>query len=169
MRYLLPGPVRGLTTSMAGLSERWNRMRTEQDAYDELRYYTLAHRDPWFIHQHAVDAYTAQRANVQTKPIALTFALVGLYLLVERQFSGRQVQRAHMELARKKQMWPVFSLPAHRGSITVVDVVAAPEGLERDRAIHAWCGSVWEAFRESHVTVDELLRKARLVTPGGRS
>jgi len=143
-------------------------MTTEQDAYDELRYYTLAHRDPEFIHQHVVDAFTAQHANVQTKPIALTFSLVGLYLLVERQFSGRQVQRAHMELARHKQTWPVFSLPVERGLITCVDVVAVPVGIERDRAIHAWCASVWEAFRESHVTVGELLRKARLVTTGGR-
>jgi hypothetical protein len=33
-------------------------MPSEQDAYDELRCYTLAHRDPSFIHQHVVDAYT---------------------------------------------------------------------------------------------------------------
>jgi hypothetical protein len=134
-------------------------MGSEQDAYDELRFYTLAHRDPSFIHQHVVDAFTAQHANGQTKPIALTFSLVGLYLLVERGFSGRQVQRAHRDLARNKRAWPEFELPPQRGSITAVDVVAAPGGVERDKAIHEWCTSVWEAFHESHGTVIELLRQ----------
>jgi len=134
-------------------------MTSEQDTYDELRCYTLAHRDPSFIHQHVVDAFTAQHADKQTKPIALTFALVGLYLLVEKQFSGKQVQRVHMDLARRKRPWPVLVLPLDRGSITAADVVAEPEGLERDKAIHVWCASVWEAFRHSHGTVTDLLHQ----------
>jgi hypothetical protein len=129
----------------------------EQDAYDELRCYTLAHGDPSFIHQHVVDAFTAQHADERTKPIALTFALVGLYLHVEKQFSGKQVQRAHMDLARQKRLWPTFALPETRGSMSAVDVMAAPEGLERDQAIHAWCESVWQAFRECQQTVADLL------------
>jgi hypothetical protein len=140
----------------------------EQHAYDELRYYTLAHRDPWFIHQHVVDAFTAQQANARMKPIALTFALVGLYLFVEKQLSGREVQRVHMELASNKQIWPIFPLPAKRGCITVIDVVAAPEGAERDKAIHAWCASVWEAFHESHRAVAELLRQRGLDARPGK-
>src|SRR5262247_2885212 len=78
------------------------RAMTSEDAYNELCYYTLAHRDPSFIHQHVVDAFAAQNADEQTKPIKLTFALVGLYLHVEKRFSGRKVQRVHMDLARKK-------------------------------------------------------------------
>jgi hypothetical protein len=49
----------------------------DQDAYDELQCYTLAHADPSFIHQHLVDAFTVQHADERTKPIALTFAPVG--------------------------------------------------------------------------------------------
>jgi hypothetical protein len=134
-------------------------MSSEQDAYDELRCYTLAHGDPSFIHQHAVDAFTAQHANDQTKPIALAFSLVGLYLFIERQFSGKQVQRVHMKLANDKQSWPVFVLPRERGSITVIDVLVAPAGIQRDKAIQAWCASVWEAFHESRGAVIELLRQ----------
>ena len=52
-------------------------MSQDDDLYSELGFYTLAHRDPAFIHQVAVDAYTAQSANEATKPIALVFALVG--------------------------------------------------------------------------------------------
>jgi hypothetical protein len=36
------------------------------------------HRDPSFIHQYVVDAFAAQQADEQTKPMKLTFALVGL-------------------------------------------------------------------------------------------
>lgn len=134
-------------------------MTSEQDAYDELRCYTLAHRDPSFIHQHVVDAFIAQHADAQTKPIALSFSLVGLYLFVEKQLSGRQVQQVHMEFAKHKQPWPVFALPLKRGSITAVDVVATPEGPERDKAIRAWCTSVWGAFHHSRQTVIDLLRQ----------
>ena len=131
-------------------------MSAEQEAYYELSYYTLAHRDPSFIHQHIVDAFTAQHANEQTKPIGLTFSLVGLYLLIERRYSGRQVQRAHTDLARHKQHdWPAFTLPHDRGSVTVFHVLATPEGPERDAAIHAWCRAVWKAFRDSHEKVEK--------------
>ena len=134
-------------------------MTSEQELYDELRCYTLTLRDPAFIHQHVVDAFTAQHADAQTRPIALTFALVGLYLLIERQFTGRQVQRVHTELARRKESWPVLVLPAARGAITVADVMVAPEGTRRDEAIHAWCACVWEAFRGNRPAVVALLRQ----------
>jgi hypothetical protein len=136
---------------------------TEQGAYDELRCYTLGLRDRAFIHQHVVDAFGAQHADERTKPIALTFALVGLYLLLERQFSGRQVQRIHMQLAATGDTWPVFPLPAERGPVTVAEVVKAPPGPERDAAIHAWCASVWRAFAASHRAVAELLRQRRII------
>ena len=34
-----------------------------KEQFHELSFYTLAHRDPTFIHQHIVDAYTAQHAD----------------------------------------------------------------------------------------------------------
>src|SRR5437870_9391695 len=119
-------------------------MVSNEDAYNELCCYTLTHGDPAFIHQHVVDAFAAQNADDQTKPIKLTFALVGLYLHVEKQFSGKRVQRVHMALAKRKRVWPSFALPNDRGSLTVTDVLAAPEGPERDRAIHSWSASVWD-------------------------
>jgi|ERR1700722_11570577 hypothetical protein len=139
-------------------------MSTEQDLYHELCCYTLAHRDPLFIHQHVVDAFTAQHADEKTKPIALTFALVGLYLHIEKQFSGKQVQRAHMDLARQKHVWPKFPLPEARGNVSAIQVMSAPNGAERDQLIHVWCISVWEAFRGSHQSVADLLMKHQIAT-----
>jgi len=132
-------------------------MTAEEQAHQELQAYTLGHGDPAFIHQHVVDAWAAQHADERSKPIGLTFALVGLYLHVEKGLSGRQVQRVHMELARRTRDWPSFPLPGERGAVTAIEVMAAPAGAERDRAIDAWCVSVWEAYGESHREVAELL------------
>ena len=126
--------------------------------YEELQCYTLARGDSTFIHQHVVDAWAAQQADVQTKPIALAFALVGLCLHLERGFTGRQVQQAHMVLSKRSKHWPPFQLPQERGAVTSITVMAAPPGPERDRAIDDWCASVWNAFRDSHQAVAELLK-----------
>jgi hypothetical protein len=134
-------------------------MNIERDQYHELSYYTLAHGDPSFIHQHVVDAYTAQRGSESTKPTAVAFALIGLYLAVEENRSGKGVQRMHMKLAKKRKEWPRFALPLERGAITVSDVLAAPAGEQRDDMIRQWCASVWAAWAESHAEVRALLRE----------
>lgn len=134
-------------------------MATEHEAYDELYCETLADADPAFPLQHVVDAHAAQQADADTRPMKLAFALVGLYLHLERQFTGRQVQRAHMTLARRSRDWPTFPLPADRGAITPVQVMAATAGPDRDRAIDAWCAAVWEAYGEPRAAVAALLAR----------
>lgn len=138
-------------------------MNIDENVCNDLFYYTLAHGGPSFIHQHAVDAIAAQSATADNKPIKLTFALVGLYLHVEHQFTGQQVQAAHIKLGRQKQAWPVFSLPETRGPVTIDDVLAAPAGAERDTMIHRWCESLWEAFADNRTTVVELLEEQNIV------
>jgi hypothetical protein len=135
----------------------------EERAFDLLCAYTLTKGDAAFIHQHVVDAFAAQHADERTKPIKITFALVGLYLLVERQVSGKQVQRVHMQLAKRKQAWPGFALPEDRGALTAVEVLAAGEGAARDAAIHQWCRSVWAAYSGSRETVAALLRERGII------
>lgn len=135
----------------------------EEEAYHELSAYTLTHGDATFIHQHVVDAYAAQNATADDKPIKLTFALVGLYLHLERQYTGRQVQRVHMILAQRKRPWPTFELPANRGSMTAIRVMNSPEGTERDAAIDDWCVSVWGAYAHCKAAVIELLHKYEII------
>jgi Family of unknown function (DUF5946) len=135
-----------------------------EEAFNELCGYTLTHTDPSFIHQHVVDAFAAQDADEQTKPIKLTFALIGLYLYVEKQFSGKEVQRGHQLLARRRRSWPRFPLPRERGSVTAEDVIGAPAGPKRDKAIHDWCVSVWDAFHDSQQMVKELLDECEFRT-----
>ena len=128
------------------------------DLYHELSYYTLAHQDPSFIHQHIVDAYTAQHANESTKPIAVVFALIGLYLHVEKNFTGRQVQRFHMRLAKVRRRWVSPPLPKERGAITLRHILEAPGGPSRDALIDRWCTSVWGAWNESHCHIASLAK-----------
>src|ERR1041385_3364300 len=103
-----------------------------QEKFNELTYYTLTHPDPAFIHQHIVDAFIAQTADKDSKPIGVSFALIGLYLYLEENYTGKQVQLAHMALARHKRDWPKFDLPESRGEITVADVLSEPAGPKRD-------------------------------------
>jgi Family of unknown function (DUF5946) len=130
----------------------------KQEKYHELLYYTWAHPDPSFIHQLAVDAYAAQNASPTTKPIGVAFALIGLYLHIEKRYSGKEVQRAHILLGRRRKKWPHFALPEERGEITISEVLAAPPGPDRDQAIEKWCRSVWTAWRESQEQIRQLVK-----------
>ena len=132
---------------------------TESEAFDELAFYTLAHGDPVFIHQYAVDAFAAQNADPSTKAIKVAFALAGLCLHLERGFSGRAVQQAHMDLVKFKANLPTFELPENRGTIRVAAVLAAPPGVLRDAAITEWSERVWNAWEPAHQRVREWLAK----------
>lgn len=135
-------------------------MDTIRAAYDEVYVYTMGR--PGFILQHVVDAFVVQIANHDTKPMGVVFGLVGLYLHVEQQFSGRQVQEVQMKLGRSKGSWPGIRFPEDRGRMTVVDVLAAPAGHERDKAIDDWCRSVWTSFRDNRQTIVALLREYQI-------
>ena len=136
-------------------------MDSASDAYDELYVYTMGRAG--FILQHVVDAFGAQTASKDTKPIGVTFALAGLFLRVERQYSGRQVQQVHVKLAKNRTQWPGIPLPEDRGSMTAVDVLAVAAGPDRDLAIDAWCRSVWAAFQGSHRLIADLLREHQVI------
>src|SRR5688572_23110393 len=58
-----------------------SEMENIRAAYDEVYVYTMGR--PGFILQHVVDAFVVQTATAATKPIAIVFGLVGLYLHVE--------------------------------------------------------------------------------------
>ncbi len=136
-------------------------MKSEQEIYNELACYTLSLADPEFIHQHIVDAFGAQRADENTKPIGIMFALAGLYLYLEKNYTGRQVQLAHTQMAKKRKKWPMLELPEKRGDITVADVLNAAPEKKRQEMIRKWCISVWDAYKKNHdiiaVLVDVVL------------
>jgi hypothetical protein len=129
------------------------------DLYDQLAFYTLSHPDPAFIHQHAVDAFAAQNADESGKPIAVVFALIGLYLHFEKGYTGKQVQRAHMHLANRSKAWPKLPIPSERGEIRIEQVLDAEPGSDRDVMIERWCASVWNSWRESRPAIAAIARE----------
>jgi hypothetical protein len=120
---------------------------------NEVSYYTLARGDPTFIHQHLVDAYGAQHVRQTKSTIGAAFALAGLYLAVERGFTGRQVQTMHMQMARRSKQWPRFDPPETVGPLTVADVLSLEPGPRRDEKLMEWCAGVWRAWSSQHSRV----------------
>jgi len=124
---------------------------------NEVTYYTLAHGDPTFIHQHLVDAYRAQHLRQSPSTIGAAFALAGLYLAAERGFNGRQVQQMHVRMARTSKRWPRFDPPEEVGPLTVADVLAVEPGPRRDEKLMEWCAGVWNAWSSEHGRVREMV------------
>lgn len=124
-------------------------------AYDELAAYTFTRGDSEFIHQHEVNARGVSENICEAKPIRIFFSLAGLYLLVERNYSGRQVQAAHSYMARVKREWARFAAPTTEPNMTVADVIQCPAGEERDVAIMRWCRAVWETWASEHMHIRE--------------
>ena len=62
-----------------------------------------------------------------------------------------------MRLAKRSKRWPWFDPPAHRGSVTVADVLRVAPGGERDKAIMQWATSVWTAWEQAHPAVRTLI------------
>ncbi len=133
--------------------------RKSEEQYNELSFYTLSHQDSSFIHQHIVDAQGAQTANENTKLISLIFSLVGLYLYIEKDFTGRQVQQFHMKMSKNKKHWSRIVLPKNRGDIHVSDVLAVSNGPERDKMIRKWCEAVWNVYKDNRAAIISLVEQ----------
>ncbi len=118
------------------------------EKYFELTCWTLVQRDPGFIHQHAVDAYAAQHAGPRVRPITTVFALIGLYLAVEKGYTGRNVQLAHIRIAKRKRDWPRMAPPELHADLNVADVIRVPAGDERREMLMRWAASVWESWED---------------------
>lgn len=138
-------------------------MTNEVQAHDDVTAYTLSLGDDAFVHQHVVDAWTAQHAESTTPPTRLFFALVGLYLHVEHGVTGRAVQQAHAALARRPEAWPLPPLPPTRGAVTVLDVAATPPGPARITRISEWVASVWAPYATHGKAVETLLKSRGLI------
>lgn len=134
-------------------------MTSDEELYQELAAYTLQLRDEEFIHQHVIDAYGVQHAGPDSKPIAVVFALVGLYLHLEKGYTGKQVQRAHMVMAQQRDSSVLPQLPSGRSKISVRDVMSQAPGAARNAMIRRWCEEVWKSWKQSRSEIAMLTRQ----------
>jgi hypothetical protein len=125
-------------------------------AYQELAAYNLTGGRRDFIHQEAVDAYAAQHPGPPAKPMATWFGLVGLHLALDLGRTGREVQQAHMRLARRRRHWPELAAPADLTGMVVADVMQQPADDTRDDALWRWAGEVWEHWAAVHQVIADL-------------
>ena len=123
--------------------------------FGELSGYTLASTDATFIHQLAVDAYGAQHSGGVTKPITTAFSLAGLYLTLERGYTGWQVQQAHLELAKQRKGWPLLPPPEQTADLNVLDVLLTDTDATREERLRAWATAVWAGWQPTHAWVRE--------------
>lgn len=132
----------------------------DQEAYNQLSIYTLEHalRDRSFIHQYVVDTYAAQHADINSKKIYVAFSLAGLYLHLEKGYTGKQVQMAHIELAKNKAALPVFDLPTEQATMNARDVLKFEPGPERDQAINKWSAAVWQIWQGNRAKVVDWIK-----------
>ncbi len=139
------------------LDDRYNASSACRRVFDELSAFTLSLRDKDFINQVAIDIYTAQHIGPKVKPIGTVFALIGLYLVFERGYSGRQVQLAHMTLSKTRRQWPHFDPPAKKSTVTVGDVVMDLTQQNHREKIYAWGKAVWELWRGERENIERLI------------
>ena len=158
---ICPGCGVNLPSQGFAVSEKYNASGECQKMYEQLLYYTLSKRDAYFIHQLVVDTYAAQHSTDSAPKIRTAFALIGLYLVNEQGFNGRQVQLTHMRLP--KFQWPSFKAPADTGKITIKDVINSPPGDERDNMIKIWSNSVWQSWNNYHQWIINTLNQLSMI------
>ncbi len=129
-------------------NERFNASGECFKLFSELSFFTLSNNDKRFIHQLIVDAYGAQHAGGCTKDITVIFALIGLCLVVERNYTGKQVQLLHIRIS--KQNWSYLEPPKHPASIKINDVVKVITDSQKELLIHNWVKAVWDSWAEQH-------------------
>ncbi|HEX4749673.1 MAG TPA: DUF5946 family protein [Bryobacteraceae bacterium] len=130
----------------------------EEQIFHELLAYTASKMDAAFIHQHVVDAYAVQYAREAKKPISVVFGMIGLYLHCEKNFTGREVQKAHMRLAKRRKNWFSPAIPEGGPTVEINDVLSAEPGAARDAMIHKWAAAVWETCTNARPEIVELAK-----------
>jgi hypothetical protein len=130
-----------------------------QQLFNELSAYTLTHGGREFIHQHVVDAHGAQHGGGSPSNIRLAFSLIGLYLALEKGYTGREVQLAHMRLGKTRRQYPAHPRPAEFAKLTVADPMGAEPGKPRDEMILKWAAAVWDSWASAQPWTRETVTK----------
>lgn len=140
------------------MDEHYNASNACVRLHWDLSDFTLSLQDADYIHQLASDAYTAQHSSLKLKPITMCFALIGLYLAVERGYTGKQVQQTHMALGLHALEWPRFYVPGKWGNLTVLDVLQSPTE-QHVSMIKKWAKTVWDIWEPEHQNVRLLVKQ----------
>ncbi len=154
----------GCGVVLPGSGDPWDPRSTASEAchalYGEVLGYEhehLAELGGW--HQLLVDTYGAQHVGPRSPAITGAFGLIGLYLTLERGWTGLRVRAAHQALAARYRDWPLLGRPPEAASMTVQDLAFAGTPAEYVEVLHDWAGTVWASWRREHPRIAELVRE----------
>lgn len=106
------------------------------------------------IHRLTVDVYAVQHPGVPERRSihSVCVHLIALELQLERGLSPTQVTRLMNGISEGLDLrW--LEPPRPNGSVTVLDVLAAPDLDAHVEAVGAWAADVWAAWQAHHGTV----------------
>ncbi|MBK8180315.1 MAG: hypothetical protein IPK67_15775 [Planctomycetes bacterium] len=111
------------------------------------------------VHQLSVDAYAVQHAGGQHPDKSVCIHLVGLHLLLERDFKPFQVPARLQALAAEIKEWPHFAQPGRRALLTAKHVAEAASTREHAMRVRDWADQVWNTWEPHHAEVAALAER----------
>lgn len=108
------------------------------------------------IHQLTVDAYAVQHAGGQHPDKSICVHLVGLYLVLERDFKLFDVPARLQSLAAAISSWPHFELPSKRAPWTAHDIALSKSTREHAQRVREWAEQTWACWSMHHASVAAL-------------
>jgi hypothetical protein len=121
------------------------------------------------VHQLSVDAYAVQHAGGQHPDKSVCVHLVGMHLVLERDFRPFDVPARLQALAAAVNEWPHFEPPGRRALLTARDVARASSTREHAMRVRDWADQVWSMWGPHHAEVASLAERCFAVgTTGAR-
>ncbi len=107
------------------------------------------------LHRLTVDTYAVQHpgVNVPAARRSVAVHLSRLYLLLERGWPMEQASDAMVAISALKDQRPWLEPPSMAGTLTVLDVAAAPSNEAHEKLVTDWAQSVWNAWKAHHPIV----------------
>lgn len=108
------------------------------------------------VHQLTVDTYAVQHAGGEHPDKSVCVHLVGLHLVLERDFKVLEVPTRLQSLVASAPSWPHFSLPGRGSALTAHDVLKAASSREHAGKVREWADHVWAMWSAHHSAVAAL-------------
>jgi len=109
------------------------------------------------VHQLTVDAYAAQHAGGNHRDKSVVIHLCGLHFVLDRGLRPTAVAPLLQRLAESVKTWPHFGPPVAPWAMTIFDVGITESVPDHTRMVRAWAASVWQAWKEHHEQIKNLV------------
>ena len=105
------------------------------------------------VHQLTVDTYAVQHAGGIHPDKSVCVHLVGMQLVLERDFKPTDVPARLQQLSAATAIWPHFEPPSARTLLTAHDIVKAKSAREHAQIVRSWAEQNWAAWAVHHAAI----------------